>query len=336
MHSGMYAYRDRRDRKAQFRRLWITRINAALAPARHVVLAVHERAEGRRASRSTARSWPTWRSTIRPRSPRSSSRRRPPRPRPRLDRSAGPRADVRQEPQGRERRPAAQARVPRARSSRSWSRARRRSPRRSRPGTLETLFTADDARPGRGERAARRRRDPSRRRRRRAPPHLDGHAAGPRRRRRVPRRGTRSRRSRASFDGGARGLCRAAARGPRPGQRGHGAALGRRGRRGRRRVLRDVGRRLQPQDGACLGRVGVPPAGRARRRDARGDRATPRPRAPACSRWRPTARTICTGPDLSGSVAFVFGNEAHGLPRGDRRCGRRVAFACRSRAGRSR
>ncbi len=28
MHSGMYAYRDRRDRKAQFRRLWIARINA--------------------------------------------------------------------------------------------------------------------------------------------------------------------------------------------------------------------------------------------------------------------------------------------------------------------
>jgi large subunit ribosomal protein L20 len=29
MHSGNYAYRDRRDRKAQFRRLWIIRINAA-------------------------------------------------------------------------------------------------------------------------------------------------------------------------------------------------------------------------------------------------------------------------------------------------------------------
>lgn len=28
MHSGQYAYRDRRDRKAQFRRLWITRIGA--------------------------------------------------------------------------------------------------------------------------------------------------------------------------------------------------------------------------------------------------------------------------------------------------------------------
>ena len=28
-HSGVYAYRDRRDRKGQFRRLWITRIGAA-------------------------------------------------------------------------------------------------------------------------------------------------------------------------------------------------------------------------------------------------------------------------------------------------------------------
>jgi large subunit ribosomal protein L20 len=32
MHSGMYAFRDRRDRKAQFRRLWIVRINAACRP----------------------------------------------------------------------------------------------------------------------------------------------------------------------------------------------------------------------------------------------------------------------------------------------------------------
>ena len=29
MHSGVYAYRDRRVRKGQFRRLWIVRINAA-------------------------------------------------------------------------------------------------------------------------------------------------------------------------------------------------------------------------------------------------------------------------------------------------------------------
>ena len=29
MHSGMYAYRDRRQKKRDFRKLWITRINAA-------------------------------------------------------------------------------------------------------------------------------------------------------------------------------------------------------------------------------------------------------------------------------------------------------------------
>jgi large subunit ribosomal protein L20 len=29
LHSGTYAYRDRRDRKGQFRRLWILRIGAA-------------------------------------------------------------------------------------------------------------------------------------------------------------------------------------------------------------------------------------------------------------------------------------------------------------------
>ncbi len=29
MHSGNYAYRDRRARKGEFRRLWIVRINAA-------------------------------------------------------------------------------------------------------------------------------------------------------------------------------------------------------------------------------------------------------------------------------------------------------------------
>lgn len=31
-HSGVYQFRDRRDRKAQFRRLWIARINAACRP----------------------------------------------------------------------------------------------------------------------------------------------------------------------------------------------------------------------------------------------------------------------------------------------------------------
>ena len=46
-HSGVYAYRDRRDRKAQFRRLWIARINAAVSAARHLVLALHRRPEAR-------------------------------------------------------------------------------------------------------------------------------------------------------------------------------------------------------------------------------------------------------------------------------------------------
>ena len=36
MHSGMYAYRDRRDRKAQFRRLWITAHQRRGPPARHL------------------------------------------------------------------------------------------------------------------------------------------------------------------------------------------------------------------------------------------------------------------------------------------------------------
>ena len=48
MHSGNYAYRDRRDRKAQFRRLWITRINAAVRPHGISYSRVHQRAEGRR------------------------------------------------------------------------------------------------------------------------------------------------------------------------------------------------------------------------------------------------------------------------------------------------
>ena len=35
MHSGSTRYRDRRDRKGQFRRLWITRISAGGSPERH-------------------------------------------------------------------------------------------------------------------------------------------------------------------------------------------------------------------------------------------------------------------------------------------------------------
>ncbi len=48
MHSLRYAYRDRRARKGEFRRLWIVRINAACREHEHLVLAVHGGLEGGR------------------------------------------------------------------------------------------------------------------------------------------------------------------------------------------------------------------------------------------------------------------------------------------------
>ena len=77
MHAGNYAFRDRRARKGQFRRLWIQRINAACrqhGTSYSVFIAGLKNAgvEG------TARSSPTWRSLSRRRSPPWSSW--PPRP----------------------------------------------------------------------------------------------------------------------------------------------------------------------------------------------------------------------------------------------------------------
>ena len=43
MRSGKYAFRDRRVRKRDFRRLWITRINAAARQQRHELLGFHPR-----------------------------------------------------------------------------------------------------------------------------------------------------------------------------------------------------------------------------------------------------------------------------------------------------
>ena len=58
-HSLTYAYRDRRDRKAQFRRLWITRIGAA---ARQNGMSYSTFIHGLQASGSSsiARSWRIW------------------------------------------------------------------------------------------------------------------------------------------------------------------------------------------------------------------------------------------------------------------------------------
>jgi large subunit ribosomal protein L20 len=43
MRSGNYAFRDRRARKGEMRRLWIQRINAGTASARHELQPVHRR-----------------------------------------------------------------------------------------------------------------------------------------------------------------------------------------------------------------------------------------------------------------------------------------------------
>ena len=71
MHSGRYAYRDRRARKGEFRRLWIVRINAA---CREHDIAYSRFIAGLKAaeSTSTARSSPTSRCASRRRSARSS------------------------------------------------------------------------------------------------------------------------------------------------------------------------------------------------------------------------------------------------------------------------
>ena len=69
MHSMQYAFRDRRARKGEFRKLWIQRINAACRlngiSYSRFISGLHLAG-----SRSTARCWPTWPSPTRPRSPR--------------------------------------------------------------------------------------------------------------------------------------------------------------------------------------------------------------------------------------------------------------------------
>ena len=80
-HSLAYAYRDRKNRKREFRRLWIMRINAG---ARAHGLSYNQfiaRPEGGRTSSSTGRCSPTSRSATRrssASSPSRPSRRSPP------------------------------------------------------------------------------------------------------------------------------------------------------------------------------------------------------------------------------------------------------------------
>ncbi len=69
MHSLQYAYRDRRAKKGEFRKLWIQRINAACRENGMSATAASSAACAWPRSTSTARSWPSWPSPTRPPSP---------------------------------------------------------------------------------------------------------------------------------------------------------------------------------------------------------------------------------------------------------------------------
>ena len=347
-HSLVYAYRDRRPKKGDFRRLWIQRINAAsrangltynrLDPgprpcrhrgrpshprrprgqrARHVRGARRDRqggaagrhvgSEDRRVSSDFASNGPT------PSWCRAAAASRP---------VAGPPIDLRHAREsafapGARRREARQARPRVPRPGCSCSRAPRRSPRRSRSGPSSSSSCSR-----RRPRSSGTRRSPQAAADadveiefvteqvldamadtvtpqgfvavcRQFPTAVKDIFAASAEARRDPRRGARS------------------------GQRGHDHARGRcRGRR-RRDLHRAQRRPLQPEGRPLDDRIDLPPAGRGRRRARRRARASPRRRPARCS--PPTSRaTTCSPPAADGVLAaptaWLFGNEARGLP----------------------
>ena len=86
-------------------------------------------------------------------------------------------------------------------------------------------------------------------------------------------------------------------------------AVGRR----RSRLLGDLGRRLQPEDRSRVGGLDLPPAGGPERPDV-GTLERLRERGVRVLAMSADGATDLYRADLSGPVAFVFGNEAHGLP----------------------
>ena len=81
MRAGQYAYRDRRNKKRDFRTLWIARINACSPRSRHEVLSTFMGAlKPGGLLRSTARYSPTWPSLTRRRYCARGARQRRPRP----------------------------------------------------------------------------------------------------------------------------------------------------------------------------------------------------------------------------------------------------------------
>ena len=294
MRSGQYAFRDRRARKGEFRRLWIQRINAGDPPARHVLQPVHRRPErGRHRGR--------------PQDPRRSRRHRRRRLRPpRRGGQGGALSDRRERPSAR-RSPTprsngcgaswgAAVRVPRKARSSSRGRCCRRGARRRvggrgpvRRARRRRRSTAPAPVRELGRRASPSGSPPPRRRPGCSPssriPAADAGvlAAADVRRRRRPHRRSRQ---------------------PR-----HDPALGRGRRRRRRRAHAGHGRRVQPEGRAGVGRGAVPRARRRRRRSTTCARAglrldrhvvaprrrrTPTPTGPAGWRSSPAARpTAC-------------------------------------------
>ena len=72
LRAGMFAFRDRRAKKRDFRRLFITRLSAAAEMRGHALQPVHLRPPPRLVSAWTARACPTWRSSTPKPSTRSS------------------------------------------------------------------------------------------------------------------------------------------------------------------------------------------------------------------------------------------------------------------------
>ena len=83
---------------------------------------------------------------------------------------------------------------------------------------------------------------------------------------------------------------------------------------GGRRVRRQLGRRLQPQERPGIGRLDLPRARRPRRRRRRMRSRRCGSEGSRSWRWTCTARRISSRRRSPVSPAFVFGNEAHGLP----------------------
>ena len=350
-HSLVYAYRDRRERKGDFRRLWIQRINAA---SRANGLTYNRLIQGLdlAGSRSTVASSPTSRSTSPRRSRRSS---RPPRRRcpPTRRRPRRPRSPASSTSPGRRARsaPAAPGSAPsssvRMRDAIDWRVLENpRSPRvravaklAKRSARQETgLFLLEGPQAvaeALGVPAANWSSNCTRRR-----PRSSGTPISPRPRRdagvdvefvteqvldsmadTVTPQGIIAV-VRAVPDVGARTSSHASRRGSspsrggaRPGQRRHHhPGRGCRGRR-RRHPHRPQRRPVQPEGRARDDRLDLPPAGRRRRR-ARPPCWSARAR-PGCRCSPPTSRATTSSRRgrgvLARPTAWLFGNEARGL-----------------------